>query len=143
MRVIHRTTGSVTPPTLTIPSIYRGIADHYTVSLVTIGAACYSTPLTTSPAKGMPQQIAIHSYGGGYVLSSYRSVDSGWKPGVLFKHLKLSVLQIQYRLVVEKIACFTAVLQDGLTAYSYVHNDSMFDSKILFYLANLQVLKFS
>ncbi|KAF5868841.1 uncharacterized protein Bfra_011806 [Botrytis fragariae] len=60
-----------------MPSTNRGIAYHYTVSLATISAACYSTPSTSSPAKGMPQRIAIHSYGGGYVLSSYRSVDSG------------------------------------------------------------------
>ncbi|KAI9648301.1 hypothetical protein NHQ30_002933 [Ciborinia camelliae] len=133
-KVHYRTPKSLSPgmlkdrfvviePSVTSPSIYRGVANHSIVRPITIGAAWYPTRYTPSLEDGVPQRVAIHFHGGGYVLGGCRPTESPWGPQVLAKHLKGPVLQIQYRLAAEEAAYFPAALQDGLTAYSYVLNE--------------------
>ncbi|EPE35383.1 alpha/beta-Hydrolase [Glarea lozoyensis ATCC 20868] len=111
----------ISPPSTT-PSIYRGIVDDAVVRPSTIGAAWYPAVYTPGSTGGLAQQITIHFHGGAYVLGGCRPLESGWGPEVLAKHMKGPVLQVQYRLSVEKDAHFPAALQDGLTAYHYVLN---------------------
>jgi acetyl esterase/lipase len=111
----------ISPPTTT-PSIYRGIVDDPIVRPSTIGATWYPAKYIPGDIGGRAQRITIHFHGGAYVLGGCRPLESGWGPEVLAKHMKGPVLQVQYRLSVEKDSHFPAALQDGLTAYHYVLN---------------------
>lgn len=66
--------------------------------------------------------VVIHFHGGAYVLGGARTLESGWGPKILSKHMGCPILQVQYRLAIEKNSCFPAAIQDGITVYNYVLN---------------------
>jgi acetyl esterase/lipase len=113
----------VIPPCATNPSIYNGILNDEVVRPVTIGAAWYPSTYVPNHAGEPVKRVVLHFHGGVYVLGGCRPTECGWGPVVLAKHMKASVLQVQYRLSVREDCYFPAALQDGFTAYSYVLND--------------------
>ena len=82
-------------------------------------------------ASHKPTNVFLHFHGGSFIWGEGRESDCGFAASLLLQHTSSSALFVQYRLGSDPVSPFPAALQDALTAYQYLLDLGISNSKII------------